>query len=83
MARMTSDVARLSEIISWGLIDMVWALVMMTGFIGIMLYNNVRLTLISMSVVPPLFLIGIFFQKKILKSYRKVRKLNSQLTARF
>ncbi len=83
MARMTSDVARLSEIISWGLIDMVWALVMMTGFIGVMLYNNVRLTIICMSVVPPLFLIGMFFQKKILRSYRKVRKLNSQLTADF
>jgi ATP-binding cassette subfamily B protein len=83
MARMTSDVARLSEIISWGLIDMVWAIVMMTGFIGVMLINNVRLTLICMSVVPPLFLIGIFFQKKILKSYRKVRKLNSELTADF
>lgn len=83
MARMTSDVARLSEIISWGLIDMVWALVMMCAFIGIMLYNNVKLTLISMSVVPPLFIIGMYFQKKILKSYRKVRKLNSQLTADF
>ncbi|MGH4140789.1 ABC transporter ATP-binding protein [Clostridium sp.] len=83
MARMTSDVARLSEIISWGLIDMVWALVMMIGFIGVMLYNNVGLTLICMSVVPPLFLIGMFFQKKILKSYRKVRKLNSKLTADF
>jgi ATP-binding cassette subfamily B protein len=83
MARMTSDVARLSEIISWGLIDMVWALTMMTGFIGVMLYNSVKLTLISMSVVPPLFILGIFFQKKILKSYRKVRKLNSQLTADF
>lgn len=83
MARMTSDVARLSEIISWGLIDMVWALVMMIGFIGIMLYYDVKLTLISMCVVPPLFLVGIFFQRKILKSYRKVRKLNSQLTADF
>ena len=83
IARMTSDVSRLSEILSWGLIDMVWAITMMSGFIGVMLYNNVMLTLISMSVVPPLFLIGIFFQKKILKSYRKVRKLNSQLTADF
>ena len=83
MARMTSDVTKLSEIISWGLIDMVWALVMMTGFIGVMLYNNARLTLICMSVVPLLFLIGIFFQKKILKSYRVVRKLNSRLTSDF
>ncbi len=83
MARMTSDVARLSEIISWGLIDMVWAVVMMIGFIGIMLYHDVKLTLISMSVVVPLFFIGVFFQKKILKSYRSVRKLNSQITADF
>ncbi|MBU3197087.1 ABC transporter ATP-binding protein [Clostridium algidicarnis] len=83
MARMTSDVAKLSEIISWGLIDMVWALVLMVSFIGIMLYNNVKLTLISMCVVPPLFFIGMYFQKKILKSYRSVRKLNSQLTADF
>lgn len=83
MARMTSDVARLSEIISWGLIDMVWAIVMMIGFICIMLYYDIKLTLVSMCVVPPLFLVGIFFQKKILKSYRKVRKLNSQLTADF
>ncbi|ERI91973.1 ABC transporter, ATP-binding protein [Clostridiales bacterium oral taxon 876 str. F0540] len=83
MARMTSDVARLSEIISWGLIDMVWALVMMIGFLAIMFYYNVKLTLISMCVVPPLFVIGMFFQKKILKSYRNVRKLNSQLTADF
>ncbi|WP_443663742.1 ABC transporter transmembrane domain-containing protein, partial [Clostridium sp.] len=83
MARMTSDITKLSEIISWGLIDMVWALVMMGGFIGVMLYNNVGLTIICMSVVPVLFLIGMYFQKKILKSYRGVRKLNSRLTADF
>lgn len=83
MARMTSDVARLSEIISWGLIDMVWAIVMMIGFIGIMLYHSISLTLISMCVVPPLFIIGLYFQRKILASYRKVRKLNSKLTGNF
>ncbi|NMM62788.1 ABC transporter ATP-binding protein [Clostridium sp. P21] len=83
MARMTSDIARLSEIISWGLIDMVWAIAMMSGFIMIMLYNNVNLTLISICVVLPLFLTGIYFQRKILKSYRNVRKLNSQITSDF
>lgn len=83
MARMTSDIARLSELISWGMIDMVWSLATMIFFIVIMLCYNVKLTLISMSVVPPLFIIGIFFQKKILKSYRHVRKLNSQITTDF
>lgn len=83
MARMTSDIARLSEIISWGLVHIIWALVMMLGFLVIMLYNDVKLTLVSMCVVLPLFLIGMYFQKKILKSYRKVRKLNSKITADF
>lgn len=83
MARMTSDIARLSELISWGMIDMVWSMATMIFFIVIMLCYNVKLTLISMSVVPPLFIIGIFFQKKILKSYRHVRKLNSQITTDF
>jgi ATP-binding cassette subfamily B protein len=83
MSRMTSDIARLSEVISWGLIDMVWAIVMMIGFLGIMLFNNVKLTLVSMSVIVPLFIIGLFFQKKILKAYRNVRKINSQLTSDF
>jgi ATP-binding cassette subfamily B protein len=83
MSRMTSDVTRLSEIVSWGLIDMVWAVSMMIGFLAIMLYYNVKMTLISMCVVPVLFVIGMFFQRKILKSYRKVRKLNSQITADF
>jgi ATP-binding cassette subfamily B protein len=83
MSRMTSDVTRLSEIISWGLIDMVWAISMMIGFLAIMLYNNIELTLIRMFVVPILFVIVRFNQRKILKAYRKVRKLNSQITADF
>jgi ATP-binding cassette subfamily B protein len=40
MARMTSDVSRLSEIISWGLIDMVWA-VGDDWIYRRVLYNNV------------------------------------------
>lgn len=83
MARMTSDINRLSEVISWGLIDVVWAVVMMGASIVVMFLNNVKLTIISMSVIPPLFLVGMFFQRRILKAYRNVRKLNSQITSDF
>ncbi|MBU5482859.1 ABC transporter ATP-binding protein/permease [Clostridium sp. MSJ-11] len=83
ISRVTSDVMRLSEIVSWGLIDMVWALVMMFGFVIIMMIHNVKLTLITLSVVPPLIIIGIYFQRKILDSYRDVRKINSKITAGF
>lgn len=83
MSRMTSDIYRLSEIVSWGLTDMVWAIVMMMGFAGVMFYHNWKLTLITLSVVPPLFLIGMYFEKKILDAYRKVRKINSCITGDF
>jgi ATP-binding cassette subfamily B protein len=83
MARMTSDILRLSEVVSWGLMDMVWSLTMMIGFIIVMLYHNVKLTFIALSVVPILFIIGIYFQKRILQAYRKVRKTNSRITGDF
>lgn len=83
MARMTSDVYRLSEILSWGLMDIVWGLFMMVGFIAVMLYNNWRLTFVTLAIVPVLFVIGIYFQKKILKAHREARKFNSQITGDF
>jgi ATP-binding cassette subfamily B protein len=82
-SRMTSDITRLSEIVSWGLIDLVWAVVMMIGFAIVMFIHNWRLTLITLAVVPPLFIIGIYFQKRILESYRNVRKINSKITGDF
>lgn len=82
-SRMTSDIMRLSEIVSWGLIDLVWALVMMTGFTVVMFIHNWKLTLITLVVVPPLLIIGIYFQRRILESYRNVRKINSKITGDF
>ncbi|EOC99511.1 ABC transporter ATP-binding protein [Caldisalinibacter kiritimatiensis] len=83
MARMTSDIRRLSEVISWGLVDTAWGLTMMIGFAAVMFYYNWKLTLLSLSVVPILMIISIYFQKKILKAYRQVRKTNSKITASF
>lgn len=83
MARMTSDIKRLGEIISWSLVDAVWGVTMMVGMMAIMLWLNWKLALISLSVVPLLALASLYFQKKILKSYRDVRKTNSKITGAF
>jgi ATP-binding cassette, subfamily B, bacterial len=40
MARMTSDITRLSEILSWGLMDMVWGFSVMIGITIVMLITN-------------------------------------------
>jgi len=83
MARMTSDVQRLGDTIAWGLVDLVWGFTMMTGIAIVMCFINIRLALISLSVVPLLAIISVYFQQKILTSQRKVRKINSRITGAF
>ncbi|SHI50242.1 ABC transporter ATP-binding protein [Lutispora thermophila] len=83
MARMTSDVQRIGDTIAWGLVDMVWGFTMMVGIAVVMLTINVKLALISLSVVPLLAIVSVYFQQKILKAHRKVRKINSRITGAF
>lgn len=83
MARMTSDISRLSDTLAWGLVDSVWGLVMMAGIAGVMLFTNFKLALISLSMIPLLAVISVVFQQKMLKAQRRVRKTNSRITGAF
>ncbi len=83
MARMTSDIGRLSETISWSLVDLAWGFSMMTAVTIAMMRLNFRLALITLSVIPILAVISFYFQKRILKAQRDVRKINSKITAAY
>ncbi len=83
MARMTSDINRLSETISWSLVDLSWGLSMMIAITVAMVKLNLKLALITLSVIPFLALISLYFQRRILKAQRKVRKINSKITASY
>jgi len=83
MARLTSDIGRISETISWGIVDFSWGITLMIAIVFSMFRLNVKLALITLSVVPPLAIVSFYFQRKILKSQREVRKINSQITASF
>lgn len=83
MARMTSDVLKLGEILAWGLVDVIWGFTTMCAIMLVMFWLNWQLALITLSVVPVLFIISIFFQKKILAVFREVRRINSQITGGF
>lgn len=83
MARMTSDINRLSETISWSLVDLSWGLSMMVAITVVMVNLNFKLALITLSVIPFLAIVSFYFQKKILKAQRKVRKINSKITAAY
>lgn len=83
MARMTGDISRLAEIISWSFTDISWGLAMMALSLVIMFKTNLQLTLLVLVVVPFLAAISIYFQKHLLMNYRKVRKANSKITNSF
>lgn len=83
MSRMTSDISRLSETISWSLVDLAWGFSMMTAVTIAMMRLNFKLALITLSVIPFLAIVSFYFQKKILKAQRDVRKINSKITAAY
>jgi ATP-binding cassette, subfamily B, bacterial len=83
MARLTSDCNRLSNILAWGVMDLIWGSTLMAGISIAMLIYNWKLALAVLSVVPVLFAVSLFFRKRILRASRLVRKTNSRLTASY
>ncbi len=83
MARVMSDTGRIGQMVSWGLIDMLWAVIYVLGVFIAMLILNVKLALLVMSIIPVIALITMYFQKKILNINRKIRKINSRMTGAF
>jgi ATP-binding cassette, subfamily B, bacterial len=83
MARMTSDSRNLSDILSWGIIDLTWGLFMMILLIIVMFIINWQLALLTIAIVPVLMVISTIFRKYILKSYRSIRKVNSKITGAY
>lgn len=83
MARMTSDANRLSEVISWGLLDLLWSFFSMVFITIVLLLTNLRLGLIIVTMIPIMFIVSYFFRKKILHQERIAKKHNSHVTAQF
>ena len=83
MARLTSDSRRLSSIISWGIVDILWGSLSMIGMLIVMFIVEWRLALIIVALIPILVIVSIYFRKKILKNYRSVRKVNSKITGHY
>lgn len=83
MSRLTSDVVHLAEAFGWGLVDLVWASIFLVSVTIAMLIINWQLALLVLAVVPVLAIITAWFQKRILKAQREVRKINSHITGSF
>jgi ATP-binding cassette subfamily B protein len=83
MARMTSDCSNLSRIMAWSILDLSWGTTVITGVTITMLVLAWRLALVVITIAPILMLISRYYQVRLLKTSRAVRKANSQTTAAF
>ena len=83
IARIMSDIGRISGMLAWGLMDVMWSLVYVLGVFVAMLLLNWKLALLVMLIVPLIAVLPSYFQNKILHWNRKTRKINSQITGAF
>jgi ATP-binding cassette subfamily B protein len=83
MARVTSDTGRVSSLMTWGLLDVTWAIVSVIFSVIFMLIINWKLALIVFSIIPILIIIAVNFRKKILVEFRKSRRANSKITGEY
>ncbi|MBC8331170.1 MAG: ABC transporter ATP-binding protein [Anaerolineae bacterium] len=83
MSRVTSDVERVAELVTWGLLDTTWGVMNIITATYFMMRINWRLGLIVFTLIPALVIIAGRFQKKIIVEFRKVRKINSKITGTY
>lgn len=83
VARVTSDSDRVADLVTWGFLDITWAVMNILTALGFMLFINWRLALIVLAAVPILVFVAFQFRKRILGQYRNVRKLNSKVTGAY
>ncbi len=83
MARMIADVGRLSEMVAWSIVDVLYALFYVVSSIITIFLLNWKLALVVVAVIPPLAVISLILQKKILRYQRDARKQNSRITGAF
>ena len=82
MSRVQNDVQQLQEFISIVILALADVL-SLAGIVGVMVWMNPRLALITLSVVPPLFIMLLFWQRYARAAFIRVRKavaaVNSEL----
>jgi ATP-binding cassette subfamily B protein len=83
IARVTSDTGRVSDLMTWGLLDSTWAIMNITTSTVFMLIINWRLALVVFAIIPIMLIIAVQFRKKILVEFRASRRANSKITGAY
>ncbi len=81
MTRLTSDVDALNQLFTEGVTDLMGDLVIIVTIIVVMLWMDVRLTIISLLTVPLLFAATTWFRKGARRGYELVRTRIARINA--
>ena len=83
MSRLTSDTERIADLITWGMLDVVWATINIVVSLAFMLVINWRLALAVFVLIPVLVVVAVWFESRILREYRETRRANSKITGAY
>ncbi len=83
MTRITSDTIKVTELISWNFIEVVWGTFMIIFCLTAMFIYNWQLALIVAVTIPILVLVSTKIRELILKYSRESRMYNSIITAAY
>ncbi len=83
MARITSDIEKIGEVMAWGFSELMWQVIVLFFTIIAMFMLNGALTLIILVVTPIIMFVAWKMNKVILRRNRLVSKLNSQMISTY
>ena len=83
MSRVTSDSVRISELVTWGIVDSVWGALSIVSSFVFMLAINWALALMVLLIIPILLWVAVTFKQKIIVEFRNVRRINSKITGAY
>jgi ATP-binding cassette subfamily B protein len=81
MTRVTTDVDAVNELFTSGVVTVFGDLFTLFGIMGVMLYMNWKLALVTFSVIPFFFLVTNWFRRGSRQSFREVRRYVAKLNA--
>ena len=81
VTRLTSDVEVLGEMFASGIITIVGDILLLIGIVSVMLWMNLKLSLVTFSILPLLFYVAWAFRRRMRQSFREVRARLGNLNA--
>lgn len=73
VTRLTSDVEALGEMFAAGIVSVIGDILLLTGIVTAMLWMDLRLSLVTFTVLPPLVIVAWLFRRNMRQAFREVR----------